>query len=169
MSCKSLRPSLAAVLGSTALMLLLGSTLGQPSSADAAEEPSGSGAAGPKVRAAAETDAEKAIREQSIYIPYEKLRTVFEKEGRGVFLPYEKFRELWQAAQEKTRPPAEGRYRRRADIAESRSDAQGLRGVQGHHPGEERSQRVSPSRYECDRACRLADSHIEAVPRGTTE
>ena len=52
-------------------------------------------------------DTEKSIREQDIYIPYEKLRQVFEKHGRGVFLPYEKFQELWQAAQDKTRPAAE--------------------------------------------------------------
>jgi len=50
---------------------------------------------------------EEAVREQSIYIPYEKLRQVFEKHGRGVFLPYEKFQELWQAAREQTRPAAE--------------------------------------------------------------
>ncbi len=60
----------------------------------------------------AKPDADRTLREQSIYIPYDKLRQVFEREGRGVFLPYEKFRELWQAAQEKkvpavtTRPPA---------------------------------------------------------------
>ena len=51
--------------------------------------------------------AERSILEQDIYIPYEKLRQVFEKHGRGVFLPYEKFQELWQAAQDKTRPAAE--------------------------------------------------------------
>jgi len=45
------------------------------------------------------------IKEQSIYIPYEKLREVFEKEGRGVFLPYEKFLELWKAARQ-TEPEA---------------------------------------------------------------
>ena len=55
----------------------------------------------------AQAEQEGLIREQSIYIPYEKLRKVFEKEGRGVFLPYEKFQELWQAAQEKTRPAQE--------------------------------------------------------------
>ena len=49
----------------------------------------------------------KAVREQSIYIPYEKLREVFEKQGRGVFLPYEKFQELWKAARDKTAPPPE--------------------------------------------------------------
>jgi hypothetical protein len=53
--------------------------------------------------------ADRKILEQNIYIPYEKLRQVFEKEGRGVFLPYEKFQELWQAAQEKTRPAAESK------------------------------------------------------------
>lgn len=42
-------------------------------------------------------------KEQSIYVPYEKLWEVFEKEGRGVFLPYERFIELWKAA-EKVRP-----------------------------------------------------------------
>ena len=52
-------------------------------------------------------EPEQTLREQNIYIPYEKLREVFEKHGRGVFLPYEKFQELWQAAQEKTAPPAE--------------------------------------------------------------
>ena len=54
---------------------------------------------------AAKTD--RSLREQQIYIPYEKLRGVFEKHGRGVFLPYEKFEELWKAAQDKTRPAAE--------------------------------------------------------------
>jgi len=53
----------------------------------------------------AKTD--RSLREQQIYIPYEKLRGVFEKHGRGVFLPYEKFEELWKAAQDKTRPAAE--------------------------------------------------------------
>jgi len=40
------------------------------------------------------------IREMSIYIPYTKLRALFEKDGRGVFIPYEKFQELLKAAQE---------------------------------------------------------------------
>lgn len=54
----------------------------------------------PGADAAEEKDKDRSLREQSIYIPYEKLRKVFEKEGRGVFLPYEKYRELWQAAQQ---------------------------------------------------------------------
>ncbi|MFT5122691.1 MAG: hypothetical protein ACI9TH_003069 [Kiritimatiellia bacterium] len=40
----------------------------------------------------------KDLREQSIYIPYEQLWKVFEKEGRGVFLPHERFMELWKAS-----------------------------------------------------------------------
>jgi hypothetical protein len=56
----------------------------------------------------AKTDAaDRSLREQDIYIPYEKLRQVFEKHGRGVFLPYEEFDVLWRAAQDKTRPAAE--------------------------------------------------------------
>jgi hypothetical protein len=42
-----------------------------------------------------------AVREKTVYVPYEKLDTVFEKEGRGIFLPYEEFLKLWQAAQAK--------------------------------------------------------------------
>ncbi len=38
------------------------------------------------------------LREQTVYIPYTKLRALFEKEGRGVFLPYEEFQSLWEAA-----------------------------------------------------------------------
>ena len=42
------------------------------------------------------------IREQSIYVPYSKIRETFERDGRGVFLPYEKFQELWRAARSAT-------------------------------------------------------------------
>jgi hypothetical protein len=55
------------------------------------------------------TAREKTIREQDIYIPYDKLRQVFEKHGRGVFLPYDKFQELWKAAQDRTQPSAEAK------------------------------------------------------------
>lgn len=51
---------------------------------------------------AAEKAKEDVLREQTIYIPYDKLRETFEKEGRGVFLPYEKFQELWNAARAQT-------------------------------------------------------------------
>ena len=52
---------------------------------------------------------DRSIHEQDIYIPYTKLREVFEKQGRGVFLPYEQFQELWRAAREKTQPAAESK------------------------------------------------------------
>lgn len=65
------------------------------------------GASAPAARPEGAAENEKSLREQTIYIPYEKLRKVFEKEGRGVFLPYEKYRELWQAAQDKRQAAAE--------------------------------------------------------------
>lgn len=55
-----------------------------------------------------EVVAEKPDREQTIYIPYTKLREVFEKEGRGVFLPYSEFQKLWNAAREKPTAPQPG-------------------------------------------------------------
>ncbi len=65
-------------------------------------------AAAPAAKAAApEAVKPEAIKEESIYIPYKKLREVFEKEGRGVFLPYEKFLELWKAARDRLPPEAE--------------------------------------------------------------
>lgn len=39
-----------------------------------------------------------------VYVPYEKLKGVFETEKQGVFLPYEEFRRLWREAR---RAPAE--------------------------------------------------------------
>jgi hypothetical protein len=53
------------------------------------------------------TTGDVPIREQSIYIPYTKLRETFEREGRGVFLPYGEFEKLWRAARDKTAPPPE--------------------------------------------------------------
>ncbi len=44
------------------------------------------------------SDDPESINEQTIYIPYEKLREVFERDGRGVFLPYDKFQQLWNEA-----------------------------------------------------------------------
>ncbi|MFT5302571.1 MAG: hypothetical protein ACI814_003387, partial [Mariniblastus sp.] len=44
------------------------------------------------------TDKTDSINEQTIYVPYEKLREVFERDGRGVFLPYDKFQQLWKEA-----------------------------------------------------------------------
>ncbi len=43
-------------------------------------------------------DDPTSLNEQTIYVPYEKLREVFERDGRGVFLPYDKFQQLWSEA-----------------------------------------------------------------------
>jgi hypothetical protein len=55
----------------------------------------------PEQIAAAEAD--KPTREQTIYIPYAKLRSIFEKEGRGVFVPYDEFQRMWKAARDAAR------------------------------------------------------------------
>ncbi|MHC4116138.1 MAG: hypothetical protein ACYSWO_01395 [Planctomycetota bacterium] len=36
-----------------------------------------------------------------VYVPYEDLTDVFEKERQGVFLPYDEFQRLWRSAQDK--------------------------------------------------------------------
>ena len=51
--------------------------------------------------------------ERSIYIPYEDLEAVFEKDGRGVFLPYREFLDLWNQLsvkneEEEIDPPTDG-------------------------------------------------------------
>ncbi len=50
---------------------------------------------------AAQTDDDGPQR--AVYIPYNRLREVFEKDGRGVFLPYSEYQRLWDAAHVK--PP----------------------------------------------------------------
>lgn len=53
-------------------------------------------------------DERPDLTEQSIYIPYDKLKSVFEEKGRGVFIPYEDFQKLWEAARKnthRTKPP----------------------------------------------------------------
>ena len=42
--------------------------------------------------------------EHTVYIPYEEIERVFEKEGRGVFLPYAEFIKLWEKARPAKRP-----------------------------------------------------------------
>jgi len=64
-----------------------------------AQQPKRAPAAG-----AATSPDDTALREQTIYIPYDKLKRVFEKQGRGVFLPYTEFQKLWQAARKAARP-----------------------------------------------------------------
>ena len=43
--------------------------------------------------------AQEAAGPDKVYVPYEKLKSVFESDKQGVFLPYDEFRKLWQAAQ----------------------------------------------------------------------
>ncbi len=64
-----------------------------------------------------------ALREQSIYIPYNKLREVFEKQGRGVFLPYAKFQELWRQARANEAKTPDPKPPVAALIAEIRNEA----------------------------------------------
>ena len=45
----------------------------------------------------AAAEGKQPLREQTIYIPYAKLRSLFEKEGRGVFVPYEQFQQLMES------------------------------------------------------------------------
>ena len=100
------------IIGAVCSLSLLGPVMAAPPPSGGTDRPAASASgldrSSPAVvsadaagKAVAGEEKEKSLREQTIYIPYEKLRKVFEKEGRGVFLPYEKFRELWQAAQEK--------------------------------------------------------------------
>ena len=74
-------------------MMLLFVILGLASYPDAgwAQDTNDKGATG---------DAAASLNEQTIYIPYEKLRETFERDGRGVFLPYDKFQQLWKQARQ---------------------------------------------------------------------
>jgi len=94
-----------------------------PAVSEAPAKPEASPAGAEAVPGAAGKPAVTPIREQTIYVPYDRLRQVFEKHGRGVFLPYEKFQELWQAAQDKTRPPADPKPPVPAIITESENEA----------------------------------------------
>ncbi len=70
-----------------------------------------------------DASAEQPLREQSIYIPYDKLRAVFEEHGRGVFLPYEEFDKLWAAARLQTAPRPEADPPLPAVISQSENEA----------------------------------------------
>ena len=70
-----------------------------------------------------DTEIQKPPREQTIYVPYEKIRNTFEKEGRGVFIPYERFQELWKAAREAQNKPPVAKPPTPAVITEADSEA----------------------------------------------
>lgn len=67
--------------------------------------------------------ADPPFREQTIYIPYEELENVFEREGRGVFLPYEQFQALWKAARARESKPDRERSPVESLIVEAKSHA----------------------------------------------
>lgn len=96
-----------------------------PTSPPSVTPPMGSVAPKPPVSASAAdvvADA-KALQEQSIYIPYGKLREVFEREGRGVYLPYDKFQELWRTARDAKQPPVKDKPPVAAVISEATHEA----------------------------------------------
>lgn len=71
-----------------------------------AASPSTSPATSPGANAPGAAAPVMIEREKTVYVPYEKLEAIFEKEGRGIFLPYEEFLALWKAAGErKPEPP----------------------------------------------------------------
>jgi hypothetical protein len=110
------------VPGGTLTVLLLAAALGTWTTASLAfQEP-----AAPPPEVAAPPDR---LTEQSIYIPYAKLREVFEAQGRGVFLPYEQFQELWKTARDKSAAPPEALPPLAALIAEASNEAEVSRDV----------------------------------------
>ena len=56
-----------------------------------AQEPAAPGAA-------ADAKPPMVVVEKTVYVPYSKLKDVFEKEDRGIFLPYQEFLKLWRQA-----------------------------------------------------------------------
>lgn len=58
-----------------------------------------------------EGDSKKEVKPPAkVYVPYEKLKDVFEKADQGVFLPYNEFQKLWRAAQGKPADLAEAPF-----------------------------------------------------------
>jgi hypothetical protein len=60
-----------------------------------------------------EESPKPATKEQTIYVPFEKLEDVFGKDEQGVFLPYREFLEMWNKLNlppktQDTPPPVEG-------------------------------------------------------------
>lgn len=87
-------PRVARVIAAAAVAAL--AALAAPSAALQAQD------AGPRnapPRAAAPDDDRPAP--SRVYVPFEDLKSVFEKEGQGVFVPYAEFRELWRRAMDR--------------------------------------------------------------------
>ncbi len=58
----------------------------------------GAGAQPPAPPPAGEAGNSEPLQPAKVYVPYEKLRAVFESEKQGVFLPYNEFERLWRLA-----------------------------------------------------------------------
>ena len=52
----------------------------------------------PTTGTAADAKPPMVVVEKTVYVPYNKLKDVFEKEDRGIFLPYQEFLKLWRQA-----------------------------------------------------------------------
>ncbi|HEV3025419.1 MAG TPA: hypothetical protein VGX76_23270 [Pirellulales bacterium] len=91
---------------------------------DPVEQGADSEEPGADAKASAKRDGSPGpIKEKTIYIPYSKLREVFEREGRGVFLPYAEFQQLWKAARDRNAPPVPDRPPVPALITEVENEA----------------------------------------------
>jgi hypothetical protein len=102
------------------VVVLLGVLLLALASPLAADEAVEGGKSGPD---ASSTPAAEPFREQTIYVPYNKLRETFEKDGRGVFIPYEQFQQLWRAAREQHNKSADLKPSSSAVITQADSEA----------------------------------------------
>lgn len=98
------------------VLALGGSTFGRDAAAaEPPEAKSAAGAAqdgdvaqggGAKPPAGSAPDAQPPLRQEHvIYLPYEKLRDVFEKEDSSIVLPYGQFLEMWNRLVRPERPP----------------------------------------------------------------
>ncbi len=63
-------------------------------------------AAPPAPAPAASRGGEDVPPPARVYVPFEDLKKVFEKEGQGVFVPYEEFQRLWRKAMDRPEAPA---------------------------------------------------------------
>ncbi|MCK6481545.1 MAG: hypothetical protein L6R43_15820, partial [Planctomycetes bacterium] len=82
-------------------LLLLAAAAGPAARAEGPAKPPAPPAPGP-----ADGDLPPPSR---VYIPFEDLKRVFEKEGQGVFVPYAEFQELWRRAMDRdgaAKPPS---------------------------------------------------------------
>lgn len=64
------------------------------------------------------------LREKTIYIPFDKLRDVFEKDNRKVVLSYDEFNKLWEAARKSENPKTVEEAKRGSIISQADSRAE---------------------------------------------